>query len=66
MDMLDLMIVDDLDDDELLAYVDLCFEEEPEHLRWKRLTMTMTMTMNLFPIYNIYNTHTYNMKIIMS
>ena len=27
--------------------------------------MTMTMTMNLFPIYNIYNTHTYNMTIII-
>ena len=28
--------------------------------------VTMTMTMNLFPIYNIYNTHTYNMTIIIN
>ena len=24
------------------------------------------MTMNLFPIYNIYDTHTYNMTILIS
>ena len=57
MDMLDLMIVDDLDDDELLAYVDLCFEEEPEHLRWKRLDLSQFTDDECLRLFRFTSTH---------
>jgi hypothetical protein len=39
MDMLDYLIIDELDDDELLGYAELCLPDPPEHQKWKRFDL---------------------------
>lgn len=62
---MDILIMDELDDNELLLYMDICFHEEPDHLKWKRLDLDKMSNEECLTKFRFRKDHIHELKMCM-